>query len=762
MRKLAMLSLMLFIALIFTSACGSGGSSGSCEFTGYPNILGKLTLSKDKFKINKGQTDKITAYVDGKDKTTEAIFTVKSEKEDTTTKKTIANVDKGTITAINAGTAVINVHIDNTEEDKTFTVNVIDPTLPTLEVVKTLINYEIGQDTTDIENIIVTLNGQDVTDKVSFTSTDENVATVDENGKITFIAEGETQVIVHLDGANDQIVTIKVTLPELEINKREITLQVGETEQLSVKLKGEDKTTFGATYQSSNPNIATVDENGKITAVAEGKTEITVKVDGAKEAIISVTVPHQKATLSKDSFNLMLGNSEALPSVTLRGEPVTCQFQSSNENVVTIDENGNIKTVGVGETNITTQCNGDEFTIPIKVYDTLTTNATNSSGQNITVNTKVLAGDEADDMKIILRDTGMIDNENAVQNIVQIDQTDDVADVTIDIDSEDGTKVAVISKNQNGNIDYVSTETVQDKKITVSSVYDKNIYQVAKEDENGQTEMVLTTAGFYKDDELLADWTTCNTWSPNWWTQHAGGYNLMASHSDLLKATKLIIPEGVKTLGGSTNKQLFVHCGYGYLGSKLRIVVLPNSLEEGDIGTPFLSEAFMGFTNINIRSDNPHFESIEGVIYSEDLKTLYLCPTNKTQMRILDTCITINERAFEYNQTTSAGPEGSGADIIIPNSVTTLKTDVFVHEPNIVWIELPSSVKTIHPIFACFDFLHPKFKSMFVPSSVTTINSGDAPSGYKPFGTEGLGKIYYESNGVTREQYREIVAGYNN
>ena len=132
MKKFALLSLLLFISIIFTSACGSGGSSGSCEFTGYPIFLGKLTLSKDYFKINKGQTDKIIAYVDGKDKTTEAIFTVKSEKEETTSKKTIANIDKGTITAINAGTAVINVHIDNTEEDKTFTVNVIDPTLPTV------------------------------------------------------------------------------------------------------------------------------------------------------------------------------------------------------------------------------------------------------------------------------------------------------------------------------------------------------------------------------------------------------------------------------------------------------------------------------------------------------------------------------------------------------------------------------------------------------------------------------------------------------
>ena len=81
LRKSIVLSLMLFLFAIITSACGSGGSSSSCDFTGYPNILGKLTLSKDKFKINKGQTDKIVAYVDGKDKTQDATFTVQSELE---------------------------------------------------------------------------------------------------------------------------------------------------------------------------------------------------------------------------------------------------------------------------------------------------------------------------------------------------------------------------------------------------------------------------------------------------------------------------------------------------------------------------------------------------------------------------------------------------------------------------------------------------------------------------------------------------------
>ncbi|MBR0519092.1 Ig-like domain-containing protein, partial [bacterium] len=527
----------------------------------------------------------------------------------------------------------------------------------TLQVVKNEINYEIGQDTTDIESIIVTLNGQDVTNKVNFTSTNENVATVDENGKITFIAEGETQIIIHLDGANDQIVTVKVTLPELEINKSEITLQVGETEQLTVKLKGEDKTNNGANYQSSNQNIATVDENGKITAIAEGKTEITVKVDGAEQAIISVTVPHQKATLSKDSFNIMLGNSEALPDVTLRGEPAICQFQSSDPNVVTIDENGNIKTVGVGETTITTTCNGDDITIPIKVYDTLTTTATNSTGETININTKVLAGEEANNMKIILRDTGMIDNENAVQNIVQIDKTSDVGDVTIDIDAKNDTQVAVISTNQDGTIDYVSTETVQDGKITINSVSNKNIYQVAEEDENGNIEMVLTTAGFYKDDVLIASWDQCNSWRANWWLEGNGGSSLMNSHPELLEANKWIIPEGItKLITGVSPNHLFLNVSPFLVesGSKLNTVVLPNSLEKLDLGETFHG---IGITNLNVRSNNEHYKSIDGVVYSKDLTELLLCPPRKTKLIIPSSVIRLGGCAISFNQATSIGAE---------------------------------------------------------------------------------------------------------
>ena len=767
LRKNALLSLLLFIALIFTSACGSSGS-GNCDFFGYPNTNTEnpqptpetktITLSKYKFTLDVGNTDKVIAYVNGEDKTNEVKYTpIKEEFK----KDTVATVEKGLITALKAGTEIFQVSYPEAES-VTFTVTANDPTLPNLEVSKTEINYIIGDDTKDIENIIVMLNGEDVTNKTTFTSSNENVATVDENGKITFIAEGETEIIAHLDGANDKIITVKVNLPELELSKSETTIELGDTEDITVKLRGKDETK-NATFTSSDESVVTVDENGKITTLKEGNAVITVSLEGAKDGQINVTVPHKSPVVSKKDFKIMLGNTDKLPNVTLRGEDVTstCQFKSNNENIVTIDEDGNIKGVGVGDTTITTECNGDKITLNINVYNTLTTTATNTNGDSVEINTKVLSEEEADEMKVILRDTGMIGNENAVQNIVQIDQINNIDDVTINVDAEDGTQVAVISKEENSNtINYVSTETVQDGQITISNVSDKNIYEVATTNENGETEMVLTTAGFYKDDELIASWEECNSWLNKWWERDSGGKDLMSAHNELLQATKLIFPEdGTVTHIGNI---LFRECGYNIpgsphygncLGSNLNTIVLPNSLQECTLGTPFLSGTFLYLTNVNIRVDNPFFESIDGVIYSEDLKTLILVPTNKIGFSVLNSVETISNRAMEFHQGQSVGAEGSESEVILPNSIRKIETHVWAQCPNLLWLELPNGVTTIQPL-TCGSTGN-NLRGIFIPNTVTQILAGDATSGNTTDLNDNCGTVYYESNGVTREWFRE-------
>ena len=840
--KYSLFSLMLFIALIFTSACGSS-SSGNCVFFGYPNTTPKtITLSKYKFTLDVGTTDKIIAYVNGEDKTNEVKFTPIKEEF---TKDTVATVDRGLITAIKAGTSIFEVSYAGAES-VTFTVTSNEPNLPTLEVSKNEIDIELGTDPSDIESIIVTLNGKDVTNEATFISTNENVATVDENGNINIIGEGETQIIIHLDGANDQVVTIKVTLPELEINKSNINLQVGQTEQLTVKLKDEDKTQ-NATYQSSNTNIATVDENGKITAIGEGTAIITVGVEGAKTAEITVNVydpenhkikfqpksnmyetedgfvmykgetgnitvlvggvdktasgvytpadetivkvdnenehgkmyaleigttsinlHHEEAlegdvkvnvivkpkpVIEEDSFEMLIGNDRQIV-VNLNGNPVTadCTFTTESD-IVTVDNNGKVTSKGVGTA--TVYANYDDgirvHKIPVTINNSKT--LTNDKG----VSSTLLIDEERQQMLTILMDTGMISNENDIQDIVQIDDNG-MTEIVITIDREDGQKVAVVVyKEENGKqvVRYISTETVQNGEVTVnvgSSV--QNI--VAQEDQSGTLETVVVPGFYNANDQLIASWqditgdeviggaitgnqvaesqrstgwqnTTRWDYVKSDWTYWNAAtlpnhfYQILKNHTELANATKLVVPDGVTSIGTFA----FSNKGASQIQLSLETIVFPNTYTSNTIGNT-MCDSNARIKNYTIRSDNLNFDSIDGIIYSEANsegihETLIICPTNKTGIRIPNGVKHIKSCGFQYNISSSIGPIDSNADIEFPQTLKSIESHAFGSMPNLVWCEFWDGLETTYGATFCGTT---SIRSLYIPDSLTTITQG--------------------------------------
>ena len=524
----------------------------------------------------------------------------------------------------------------------------------------------------------------------------------------------------------------------------------GETGNITVIIKGKNRTDEG-TYTSGDENVVTVDNvniHGKIYALHEGKTSINIHVPNTEEDKVVNVIVKPKPELEVDYFDILFGNTEQI-RVKLKGEDITefCSFASDDNNIATVNSTGAVSVAGVGNTNL--YASYDDGIIVHKLPIKVTTRKTVPNDQG--VSSTILTDEEFERIKILLRDTGMIDNENAVEDIVQIDESD-LDQIIITIDRADGQKVAVICY-QNGTIKYIDTEEIQSGKITVN-VSDSPKQTIAEEDENGNLEMVLAP-GFYKDNELIASWEECNTWRANWWLQSKGGYNLMSGHNKLLQANKLIVPEGVTAFYNERHDQVFWNCGPligGSLGSQLKTVILPNSLETMDIALPFLTYSGLKLENVNIRKDNQHFESIDGVIYNESITTLLLGPTNKTKIVIPDTVTRIGAKAFEFSQTRSFGPEGSGADIVLPNSLKVIGAQAFAQETNCVWIEFPSSVTTIEDYIVDNGAVTSRFKSIYMPQSL----SGYGGNYFLRWG----GTLYYESNGVTREQYRAIVAGY--
>ena len=133
--------------------------------------------------------------------------------------------------------------------------------------------------------------------RVKWKSSDENVVTVDEKGKVTAVGNGTATITVTSVSGN-YIATVAVTVKiPVEIEKisieaeKETLTKIGESTELKVKIEPENADAQKLIWKSDDEMIAAVDENGKVTAIGNGTAIITVTTeDGKNTASITITV----------------------------------------------------------------------------------------------------------------------------------------------------------------------------------------------------------------------------------------------------------------------------------------------------------------------------------------------------------------------------------------------------------------------------------------------------------------------------------------
>ena len=129
--------------------------------------------------------------------------------------------------------------------------------------------------------------------KLSWSSTDEKIVKVDQNGRVTPVKAGEASVVVFTD--NGKLDSVKIKVESVEPEKIQITkgskatVKVGKKLQLKVKLSPSGAVTT-LKWSSSNKNVATVTQKGVVKAKKAGKAKITVKTANGKKATITITV----------------------------------------------------------------------------------------------------------------------------------------------------------------------------------------------------------------------------------------------------------------------------------------------------------------------------------------------------------------------------------------------------------------------------------------------------------------------------------------
>ena len=225
-------------------------------------------------------------------------------------------------------------------------------------------------------------------DAISWTSSDAQVASIDENGLITALAEGEALISATVANVTAQC-ALKVTpilVESVTLNKTELELEKLQSFQLEATVLPADATDNTVTWSSSDPESVSV-ENGLIKALKESSEAVVITATaGGMKATCNVIVLGNEAVLVPTSLALALGQTDVLKITlpqSLRDQAIT--WTSENAAIATVvpdpqkNNEATVEAVGFGTVNINAQVGEQTLTCEVTVDTKLTINLDNYS-----------------------------------------------------------------------------------------------------------------------------------------------------------------------------------------------------------------------------------------------------------------------------------------------------------------------------------------------------------------------------------------------
>lgn len=328
MKNKIILAVMAAVLALSLVGCGSKVTSIAIPQTATIEKGESITLPVN---FGTGNTPAETPEAAESSATAETAADSKTEVEWSSSDESVATVDEtGSVTAVAAGEATITATVKDTELSAACTV-MVKVTANELTVPDVL---EIKLNDTDSGVLNAVYTPDDATNvSVRYVSDDEAIATVDEAGKVTAHIPSEFDITSTLlqDGAEIAVKTTHVNafyaVESITLDKTEGILNVGNTVTITATVAPEEATNPAVTWSSSDESVATVDETGKVTAVAVGNATITAtsEDDSSVSADYELTVQQKKAaTTTKNNYSgsTSAGTSTA-PSYTAPAQTVT-------------------------------------------------------------------------------------------------------------------------------------------------------------------------------------------------------------------------------------------------------------------------------------------------------------------------------------------------------------------------------------------------------------------------------------------------------
>lgn len=331
--------------------------SASCRFT-VRAYVSSLTLNKSSMTLYLNESETLVATVQPGNAYNQTLSWKSSNNN-------VATVDQyGKVTAMGVGTATITAATtDGSNLSKTCQVTV------TQHVTSIMLNKAetvlyLGENETLLATITPNTNNNQT---VTWTSSNTNVATVDQNGKVTAKAVGVATITCITNSTNAAgnqlsascIVEVRTYATSITLNKTQSTLYIGQTEVLTANVQPSTAYDRSVTWSSSNPYVASVEQDGKITAMAVGTTIITATTtDGSNlsaQCAVEIKAYVTGLSLSQNLATMYVGDSLLLQGIftPVDASNQSLMWKTSNSSIATVSQEGVVTAQATGTATIT-------------------------------------------------------------------------------------------------------------------------------------------------------------------------------------------------------------------------------------------------------------------------------------------------------------------------------------------------------------------------------------------------------------------------
>ena len=319
--------------------------SGTIAITVNPIEATSVDIDKQNITLKIGETQTLTATVLPENTTYKNVIWESND-------PSVVVVSDGMVTAVGVGTANVRAMVGQVTANCEVIVEPIKAESITLSV--NTESLKIGQSL----QIGATVYPENTTDKtITWTSSNAECATVSTEGEVLAIAQGTT-TITAICGKVSASCTITVTpieSDEVVLNYSAVTIKVGGAQQLTATIYPENTTDKNLTWETSDLNIATVD-NGLVTAVSVGTATITV-TNGSHSVSCTVTVEPilvEQVIIQESVVTVNVRSSYTLNASVLPEDATdpTIEWNSLNEDIAIVIS-GVVTGVAPGSTVIT-------------------------------------------------------------------------------------------------------------------------------------------------------------------------------------------------------------------------------------------------------------------------------------------------------------------------------------------------------------------------------------------------------------------------